>query len=157
MIDRTCALPDCSVVFTVAYPSTKQRYCSRICGVRSHASRNGSTNSNWRGGKTKHPLYDTYLDMIGRCYRPNHHAYARYGGRGITVAQSWRDDFWNFVGDVGERPPGMSLDRRDNDGPYSADNCRWATASEQSKNRRESAYAGLDRDPATGRWKAAQR
>lgn len=118
-------------------------------------SRPGARNSNWRGGKTKHPLYDSYCDMVARCRRPTHHAYARYGGRGITVCQRWLDDFWAFVADMGERPPGHSIDRVDNDGPYSPDNCRWATQSEQSRNRRATAYAGITNDPATGRFVAA--
>lgn len=155
MISRTCALSGCDVKFEVRFPSTKQRYCSRSCGAKSHASRPGAANSNWRGGIRSHHLYETYLDMVARCHRPTHHAYARYGGRGIEVCTSWRADFWSFAKDMGDRPAGMSIDRRDNDGPYSPDNCRWATASEQSKNRRPSAYAGLERDTLTGQWKAA--
>lgn len=117
----------------------------------------GASNPNWRGGKSSHPLYDIYNDMLGRCSRSTHHHWANYGGRGITVCQRWRDDFWNFVADMGPRPAGMlktrplySLDRRDNDGDYTPENCRWATASEQMKNRRASAYSGLrNRTPRT--------
>ncbi|WP_051728003.1 hypothetical protein [Nocardia brasiliensis] len=139
------ACPHCGTGFTVKFASERKKFCGYSCSVKSRPSRPDERNANWRGGKSKHPLYDTYLDMIGRCLRTTHHAYVRYGGRGIEVCQRWRDDFWNFVADMGERPAGRSLDRVDNDGPYSPDNCRWATTSEQARNRRP-AYLGRTRN-----------
>jgi hypothetical protein len=73
--------------------------------------------------------------MRKRCHNPNQDNYAYYGGRGITVCERW-DDFAAFLADMGERPPGMSLDRVNNDHGYSAANCRWATRTEQAHNRR---------------------
>ena len=102
--------------------------------------KSGSSNPNWRGGKTFHPLYETWIEMRARCKRPNHARWVSYGGRGITVCDRWDNDFWAFVSDMGERPVKYVLDRIDNDGNYEPGNCRWADYSTSAVNRRTSGW-----------------
>jgi hypothetical protein len=77
--------------------------------------------------------------MKERCHNRKAHQYPMYGGRGITVCDEWLY-FPTFAEDMGGRPKGMSIDRIDNLQGYSKDNCKWSTASEQARNRRNNAY-----------------
>ena len=82
------------------------------------------------------PTYRVWEHMHGRCYNPETHNYAAYGGRGIRVHSSWFD-LETFYRDVGERPSANhSFDRIDTNKDYSPDNWRWATAKQQARNRR---------------------
>jgi hypothetical protein len=76
--------------------------------------------------------------MIRRCIDANNKDYKNYGARGITVCERWVESFDSFLADMGERPKGLTLDRKDNDGHYCPENCEWATRLQQCHNRRTS-------------------
>ena len=83
------------------------------------------------------PTHLAWGAMINRCCAPNSKAWPDYGGRGIKVCDEWRYDFARFLADMGEKPgKEYSLERKNNDGDYCSENCVWATAKEQSRNKR---------------------
>ncbi len=94
-----------------------------------------------RDGKVS--IYNIWAGIIQRCFSPKCRIYPHYGGRGISVCARWRK-FENFIADMGERPGKMSIERINNDGNYEPDNCRWATQSEQCRNRRSNTLLTVD-------------
>lgn len=103
---------------------------------------------------TKHGMrsskeYQCWADIIARCTNPRAHAYADYGARGVTVCERWYL-FENFIEDMGMRPVGMSIERKDVNGNYEPDNCVWASNETQANNRR-----GLRKYMVEGEWLTA--
>ena len=137
-------------------PNTKQGasawYCTCDCGetqvyARSTDLRRGDSQScgcatgaliaaaNTVHGMSRTRVYKVWRAMHDRCYNSNNANYYLYGGRGIRVCKRWFS-FDTFRTDMGERGPGLSLERRNNDGMYSPQNCHWATHTEQGNNKR---------------------
>lgn len=88
--------------------------------------------------------YRIWQGVINRCTRENHRNWADYGGRGITICDRWRGSFPNFLTDMGEPPPGATIERIDNDRGYEPGNCRWATRKEQARNTRRTVDVTYD-------------
>lgn len=117
--------------------------CTCDCGktIESYASvlRSGNTTScgcnRITHGHSKDALHVIWRMILNRCNNPKSDKYKDYGGRGITVDPSWLS-FEQFKADMGERPEGFTVERKDNDAGYSKENCVWADAKTQARNRR---------------------
>lgn len=93
------------------------------------------THGHRRTNRNRTATYLSWVAMKQRCLNPHHESYKDYGGRGIEIDSRWMN-FDEFIFDMGKRPHGKTLDRIDVNGNYCKENCRWATAKMQSRNRR---------------------
>ncbi len=137
---RAAKLTTIQVTPGMARPRDLMEYQCANCSPR-HAKRNYVLSKRF-------PLvYGSWRAMTARCYCKAHSSYADYGGRGITICPRWTDKkngFANFLTDMGDRTPELSIDRINVNGNYSPSNCKWSTATEQAGNKRCSVLTDKD-------------
>lgn len=140
-IERIVVRCDCGIEKIVG--ADKVRYFrTRSCGclgIEASIKNLPKGHGHARHGRLT-PTYISWRAMLDRCYRPTTNGYARYGGSGIVVCARWRASFENFLNDMGERPTGTTLDRRDSRGNYEPKNCKWSSWVEQEGNRSDTVH-----------------
>lgn len=147
---RTEVVCDCGerrIAWMTGLRSGESKSCG--CLQKELASSRNSTH----GLSQRYPKeYRAWCAARKRCNNPNHDSFALYGGRGIRFSSQW-DDFTRFMEDMGECPPGATLDRIDPDGGYGPGNCRWADMKVQQNNRRNNHIVEhLGRSLTTSQW-----
>ena len=120
----------------VVLAASLKRGATKSCGCYGRSkelrAKHGHGMRNARSGE-----YTSWAQMRNRCACPTANGYENYGGRGIKVCERW-SSFENFLADMGPRPPGYSIERKDTNGNYEPNNCRWASGEDQRNNTRRS-------------------
>lgn len=136
----------------VKYVGDGRWQCSCACGgtatvITTNLKKGNSTScgckrreTNVKHGMSNSRVYSVWKSMVQRCHNPNDRSFENYGGRGIQVCEEWRDNFSQFIADMGIRPDGFDLDRIDNDKGYSPENCRWVSRLRNLNNKRTNRF-----------------
>ena len=125
----------------VANPDAQSCGCERLAALKRKAI---GSKHNVTHGRTKTREYKIWSMMKERCLKPLHKSYKDYGGRGIIICDAWRSSFEAFFDSMGPCPEGMSIERIDTNGPYEKANCKWATRTEQGRNKRNNVKVEID-------------
>lgn len=126
-----CSFEGCGKIAKLTKGLCPTHYARLLRHGRTDAGRGWNSKAHLH---SKHPMYGGWQQMILRCHDPKNSIYYRYGAVGIRVCDQWRENFQNFLADMGERPSGMTVDRIDPMGNYEPSNCRWADAKTQRNN-----------------------
>ncbi len=128
-------LCDCGVRVTIQGNNLKSGH-TKSCGCLQKVGKKTH-------GKSYHPLYHIWHNMHDRCTNPKNNRWGRYGGRGIKVCDGW-EDITQFLKDMGPRPEGYSLERKNLNGDYTPSNCKWASSIEQASNKSNNVRLTVD-------------
>jgi hypothetical protein len=134
---------DCGRSLTVRLSNLCTGHTSSCGCLRKEVTVERSTIHGYARRGNHEPTYECWSGMLKRCMNPKDKSWPDYGGRGITVCEQWLS-FENFLADMGERPIGRSIDRKDVNGPYCKANCSWATRKEQNRNTRRNRFLTLN-------------
>ncbi|SRR6266550_4256032 len=130
------------------WPNVEKEIAEQLKTRKFGPLRHGHTSRHNKNGMSRE--YRIWAGMITRCTNPRNHTWKYYGARGISVCPQWHS-FEKFFADMGNCPPGLSINRINNDGNYEPGNCNWATGEEQASNKRDPVRV-CRRSPLTGRF-----